>query len=240
MTNEYTPDIITKYVDFFINMRFEGVDREMNFKKILSSVMIFLGLALAVFSVWMCFTNLNAKPVLLSEPEDARIYSEQVMEAVASRDYRAAGAMMYGTPDLGTGRMPETAVGERLWLAFQESLSYVFQGDCYASDAGIARDVTIRALDMDVVLEKLALRTQEAVSERTRSTNDFSLIYDENKNYREDFVMEVLQDTLLQILDEELPYVSSTVTLNLIYRDDQWWVLPDQELIRAISGGIVG
>ena len=66
-----------------------------------------------------------------------------------------------------------------------------------------------------------------------------SEIYDSNNEYREDFVLGALYDAALAALEEDAATVSWDVTLNLIYQDGQWWIMPDQSLLQAISGGVL-
>ena len=53
-----------------------------------------------------------------------------------------------------------------------------------------------------------------------------------------DLVEEVLSQAVVQALAEDGQLVTRDVTLNLICRDGQWWAVPDQALLQAISGGV--
>jgi hypothetical protein len=65
-----------------------------------------------------------------------------------------------------------------------------------------------------------------------------SEVYGPNNDYREDFVMAVLRDAVQEALAEDAKSTTVSITLELVYADSQWWVVPSDELIRAISGGI--
>ena len=65
-----------------------------------------------------------------------------------------------------------------------------------------------------------------------------ALVYDENGEYREAFAQSVLEEAARQVLDSA-DSAERTVTLNLVYEGNQWWVVPDQALLSAISGGIL-
>ena len=62
-------------------------------------------------------------------------------------------------------------------------------------------------------------------------------IYDDNWQYREDLTQAVLEEAARQAAAGG-SRVERSVTLRLVYEDDRWWVLPNQELIAAISGGL--
>ena len=53
---------------------------------------------------------------------------------------------------------------------------------------------------------------------------------------REELVNQALLEAARQALDESAETVTRDVTLNLIYRDGAWWVVPDQALLQIISG----
>ena len=68
---------------------------------------------------------------------------------------------------------------------------------------------------------------------------DVSDIYDENNEYREDFVMDVLYDAVVDALEEDAREMTVELTVNLGYQDGKWWVIGDETLMNAISGGIL-
>ncbi len=198
------------------------------------------GLMLLGLTVAVALAALDADPVLLTPTDSAKVQTETLMEAVSQGDYAAAALTMYGTPDLGADRDPEDPVGKLLWNAFVESLSYEFQGECYADETGLARDVTVSYLDLSAVTAALGTHSQKLLPERVAQAEDVSEIYDENNEYREAFIQQILLDAAALALEENAAYGSREVTLQLIYQADQWWIIPDQALLKAISGGIAG
>ena len=212
----------------------------MNRNRKLSIVFGLAGLLLALCAVGLIMTRLDADPVLATMPAAAEECAVSLMEDVCRGDFSAAQKKLYGTPDLGADRAPSDDVGQLIWDAFTDSLSYEFVGDYYATDTGIARDVAITALDLASVTGNLGSRSQELLERRVEKAEDVSQIYDENNEYREDFVMTVLFDAAYQSLKEDARMVRKTVTLNLVFRQGEWWVLPDSALLSAISGGTAG
>ena len=45
-------------------------------------------------------------------------------------------------------------------------------------------------------------------------------------------------EPVLEALAEDAKSTTVSITLELVYADGQWWVVPSDDLIRAISGGI--
>lgn len=211
----------------------------MKFSKFMAVLFGMLGIALAVFTVRLGFRALDAKPQLVRAPEAARAQAEAMLEAVCEGDFASAGQMLQGQPSLGAGRPAGDAAGQLVWDAFMDSLSYEFSGACYATDSGVAWDVRLTGLDISSVTEVLRDRSQTLLAQRVAQAENISEIYDENNDYREDFVMDVLLDAVAAALEEDAEYITKDITLNLVYLQGQWWIVPEDGLLEAISGGIL-
>ena len=192
----------------------------------------------ALLGIWLSFTNLHSETVLLSPPPAAVERSEAAMDALTAADYPALEQMLLGTPQLGLDRDPADPVGILIWQALEDSRSCRFLGDLYATEKGLSRDVELTYLDISSVTKDLRQRAQVLLARRVEQAQDMSEIYGPNNDYREDFVMDVLRDAVLEALAEDAETTSVRITLELVYADGQWWVVPGDDLIRAISGGI--
>ena len=208
--------------------------------KIFSAIFGAVGLALAILTVILSLNVLNAKPVLVSVPQDAVHTADALVAALSAGEFREAEKVLYGQPDLGMDREAADDVGQLIWDAFVESISCEFSGDFYVTDSGLARDMTLTALDFSSVTQPLKERSQLLLEKRVQSAENMSDVYDENNNYREDVVMDILYEATTRSLAEDAKVITRDVTLNLVYYRDQWWVKPDQSLIAAISGGTAG
>lgn len=212
----------------------------MQISKFFSTVFAILGCILVIVTLLLCFTSLNASPRLLKTPTAAVDTANTMMTAVCQGDYAAASDVMFGKPNLGVDREPRDPVAALIWNAFLDSLQYELVGSCYATDSGVAQKVRITCLDISSVTSVLGKRSQDLLSQRVREAEDVSEIYDNNNDYREDFVMEVLYDAAEEALKEDAADTTREVTLKLIYDRGQWWIMPEAELLSAISGGIAG
>jgi len=211
----------------------------MKIRNMLSGLFALLGVGAAAAGIYLSLHNMNAAPRLLVQPEEAKAQVVSVMDAICEGDYALASLGMQGTPNLGMDRNAQGEVGDLIWNTFLDSISYELDGACYATDSGIAQNVVIRTLELNSVTENLRDRSQTLLAQRVEQAEDTSELYDENNEYREDLVMEVLLEATRQALEEDARYVTWNVRLNLVYENGQWWVLPEQELLRAISGGLV-
>jgi len=210
----------------------------MKIAKFFSGLLGVIGIAVLVFTMVLAFVSLDAETVLLTPPGEALERAETMMDAVAAGDYASAGQLMYGQPDLGADREPADKVGQLVWDSFTNSISYEFVGECYATDSGISQNVSITCLELSSVMSNLKTRVNTLLNERIAQATEMSQLYDEENNFREDLVEEVLQQAVTAALQEDAQSVTREVTLSLAYREGQWWVVPDAALLNAISGGV--
>ena len=67
--------------------------------------------------------------------------------------------------------------------------------------------------------------------------------FDLDEIMREFAAPEQMDDATLQIpqdaLAQDAEYITWDLTLNLVYENGQWWIMPEQSLLHAISAGIL-
>lgn len=198
-----------------------------------------LGAFLASVCIFLALMNMNVSPVLLKQPQAAMDRVNTMMDALCAGDYETVSGCLYGKPNLGLDREPEDPVGALFWDALKESYSYEIRGQFHATDSGVALNAGISALDLDSVTANLRDRARSSMEERIAQAEDTDDIYDENNEYREEFVMAALYDAAREALEQDARQITWELTLNLVYENGQWWIMPDQALLRAISGGIL-
>ena len=208
-------------------------------KKLISAVFALIAVAAAVAAVFLSFSSLDAQPVLTSSPVEAQARIEEFMEAICDADYDRVSECISGNPGLGLDRPASDDVGVLLWNAYTDSLTYTLEGECYATDEGLAQKVTLTGLDISSVTAVLKDRSQVLLEQRVAEAEDATDVYDENNEYREDFVMAVLYDAAAQALEIDGQEKTMEFTLNLVYQNDQWMVVADNTLLDAISGDIL-
>jgi len=211
----------------------------MKLSRIIGGLFGVAGVCAAVLSITLAFQKMDASPVLVEQPETAREQVEVLMEAVSNNDYVTASTVIQGNPVFGADREPADAVSGLIWDAFVESVSYELVGELYATDSGVAQNITVTALDMGSVTANLKERSEKLLEQRVKAAEDPDEVYDEKNEYREDFVMQVLYDATVQALNQDAKTVTSDVTINMIFEDGQWWIVSDSALLSAITGGVL-
>ena len=204
-----------------------------------SAVFALLGAAVAALTVLLCLNCMDREPELLEAPSAAVQRVDALFQAVCDDDYPAAAALIYGQPDLGAERSEEDeGISTYIWDAFVDSMGYELVGDCYATSDGIAQQVQVSYLDITSVTDALRDRSRALLQKRMEEAEDMEQIYDENNEYRQDFVDKVVADAAREALKKDARYVETSLTVNLVYHQGQWWILADNALMQVISGGI--
>lgn len=197
------------------------------------------GAAAAGFAVYLSFANMNAEPVLKTEPEAAHSQVVDMMDAFCEGDYVTAQSKFYGSTDLGVDREAADEVGTLIWDAFQESMTYELVGEMYATDSGVAQNIRITTMDISSITSALQDSAKTLLEERVLEAEDLDEVYDENYEYKDEFVMSVLCEAAEQAIENDSRTVETEVTLNLVWADGQWWIVSNETLLKAVSGGIV-
>lgn len=208
----------------------------MNVPKITSEHFKILTVFLIVLALIAFEVGLFAPPIMLKKPAQASERVEQLLSAVHENDYDTISACLVGNPPLGVDREPADAVSKLLWDSFTDSFTYQLNGSLYAAGNGVAQDVTVQFLDISSVTSDLNERAQILLAQRVQEANSPNEIYDENNEYREDVVMEVLAQAINEIMSERARTTTLSLTLRLANQDGQWLIQADNALLNAISG----
>ena len=211
----------------------------MMIKRLFAALFAAVGIASAAAAIYIGLNCTDQNPQLLTQPTVARNRVVMMMNAVCDGDYEQASQNILGTPGLGVDREAADPVGGLIWDAYQKSLSFELVGDCYTTEDGLAQNVVLTGLDIESVTVNLKERSQSLLEQRVQNADDISEVYDENNEYLESFVMDVLYEAAQQALEEDAMERTVELTIKLRYQDGSWWVVADNALLDAISGGIL-
>jgi len=207
-------------------------------RKIFAAFFALLAIGAGALGIYLAMTNMNAAPTLLEAPEAARQRAISLMDNLREGNYPAAATMLYGQPELGLDRKPEDPVGLAFYECYQESLDYQLLGDCYATDSGVALDVQVATLDIDAMMPQLRLKSQEMLEKRVAEAADTSEVYDENGEYLESFVMDAFHAAVWELLEKGSKTRTVELTLECVYDNGQWWIVPAEKLLEIMGCGI--
>lgn len=210
------------------------------FLKCLAAVFGIVALVAAVIGICAAMSNRESLPVLVAPSQGALTTASDMLQAVEDGDYKKAGSMILGMPNLGVDREADGAVGQFLWNAYQESLEFEPMGELFTTKEGVAQRYTVRYLDVNSIASNLRDYSQVLLQKRVEEADDISEVYTEDHEYREDVVMDVLCEAAKAALEEKASYIEKEFVVNLAYQADRWWVVLDDSLLSAISGGLAG
>ena len=211
----------------------------MKVSRFFSGLFGLVGICAALSALWLSAHGMEAAPAIIETPESALEQVECMMDSFCAGDYAAAGSYLYGHPDLGADREAADEVGSLIWAAFQESMTYELAGECYATNNGLAQNIQVTTLDISAVTAYLEAHARANIEARALAAEDYDAVFDENDEYRTEFIQEVLKETTLQALEETDVQITTEVTLTLVWSEGQWWVVSNEMLLKAVSGGIV-
>ncbi len=171
-------------------------------------------------------------------PEAAVACADAFGSAVEAKEFETAQNLIYGQPDLGLEGVPTDALTKMAWDLVQLNLEFSWEGDCYLQDAVLYRDATVRYMEAASVTDTLPIRAHALLTQQVEAATDMEQLYDEIGEFREDLIDDVLKAALTQALLEDVRSVTTKVTVQLVHRDGQWWIVPDTALLTALSGGL--
>ena len=206
---------------------------------VLSAALLLVGIGACNLAVYIGMNYTTAKPILLAPPQAAIRQLTDMMDAVSNGDYEKASTYLLGSPSLGVAEPSDNPLAMLMWEAFLDSTEYTLEGDCYTTEVGLAQNISYTYLDPTSVTVNLKERSQELLNQRVEEAEDVSEIYDENNEYKESVVMEVLREATQDALREDAQLVTISLTINLKYQDGTWWIVVDDMLLDAFSGGIL-
>lgn len=195
-----------------------------------------LGMVLMILSAVVCFASLDAKVKVLETPEEAVACAEQMVQALDAGDFAAMEKLMYGQPSLDADRTPEDPVAAVLWQRYREEMSCVASTKLYLNGSEFVRNVTVTTLDVASVTGNVQSRAKVLLEQQVEAATDMQQLYDEENNFRAELVDQVMAQALEQAMEADAKYITQEGQFKVIHRDGQWWAVPDQALLKAISG----
>lgn len=206
----------------------------MNITKKLFAV---LSILLLVGTVLLAVTQRNADPRFPASMKLAEAQTRELMEAVVTCDYTAVEKHLSGNPDLGTDRTPSDPLSQNLWKLYGSSLSYEFDGPCYADDYGIYRDVTVTMADLTAMMTDL--QAHSAILLAGKAAEDPENAYNDDGSYRQEFIFSALAAEAAQ-MDVGNYLTQRSLTLQLEHESGRWVIRPDRSLLDVLAGGMGG
>jgi len=208
----------------------------MKVARVFAVVFGILGLVLMLGTAVMCFASMDA-PVRAEVPQMVKDCAEDFLSVLSQGDLTGAAGELYGQPDLGTDRaLTEEAAA--VWQIFCSGISCELTSEYYVSGSSFAVDAVITVPDIASITDTVKAHAQAILNDRIAVAEKMNELYDENGDFRQDLIDEVLAGAVELAFAEEPEVLRFETTLGFAYRENRWWVVPDGALMRALSGGL--
>ena len=208
----------------------------MKIARFFAVIFAILGIVLMLGSAVVCFVAKDANAKVLETPNEAIACADQLIEKLDSGDLAGAAALMYGQPDLGVAEAIGDSASAMLWETYLEDLSCTASSKLHLSGTDFVRNITIQVLDVTSITGSVQARARVLLEQQVAAATDMAQLYDAENNFRKELVDQVMQQALEQAIREDAKHLTCETSFKVIYRDGQWWAVPDPALLKALNG----
>ena len=207
--------------------------------KITGAVLLILAIGVALLGYYIGTNCTGREPVNLTPLPDPMETVTTFFDSVCAEDYSAAYECLSGYDTLGLENIPEDTYAAAFWKIVRSNTSWeALSGTVNGTEASM--QVSVISPDLNQLVEGLGDDVNARIEERVEEAATTDGIYDEENNFLQEFVLEVYDEVLTERLKQaSYPTMTTTVTVYLIYTDSVWKIVPDTELMNALTGGAV-
>lgn len=195
-----------------------------------------VGLVLMLGTAVVCFGALDA-PVRAEVPEAVQACAEEVVQLLNEGDLNNVRLKLYGSPNLGTDG---TLTGEAasVWEIFREGITCELTSAVSVSGSSYAVDAVITVPEIASMTDSITEHAKRLLDDRVAVAEKMAELYDENGEFRQDVIDAVMAEAVALAFAEEPEMLTFETTFGFAYQADQWYVVPDGNLMRALQGGL--
>ena len=159
-------------------------------------------------------------------------------DALTAGDYDRAYGYLDTYSDLGLGGAPSGGTGRILMDALRDSYAYELTGSCVRSKLSARQQVKLTYMDLSSVETAAAGRVMDVLSGFV-AQRPSSQLYDSDNNYLPEVAQEAYATAVAEALEDPGQYTATAeLTLDLEYTGGRWLLIPSQELLTALAGGV--
>lgn len=178
-------------------------------------------------------------PVLLKIDTGAELLCQDFARCIQDGDFEGLSQTFLGTPQIAVEQSQEELT-QRVWDAYVGSIHCRLDGGLYSTNQGLAQDITLEALDLEDLGKQLQKKVPLLLEARIAQAQDIGELYDEHNSYRQEVIDQVLLQALDEILSKNPATRETPLTLRLCRSEGQWYLQPEGDLIRFLSGNMAG
>lgn len=194
------------------------------------------GVFISLCALGIVFYGIHSSTAVLMDSAVAIEAAEEVLDCARSGDYEALGHLLYGEPDLGAVPENNDSAESLIWYAYLDSIEYQLDEECQPNGDGVALKASITCLDISTVTASLQAIAPERMKQLAAEKKSDDEIYDEEHNFRPEFIDEVLRSATTQVLSQQPQTMQREMTLELVRSNGRWQVVPTDALLQFLSG----
>ena len=190
-------------------------------------------------SVLVFFLIASSLGVVFGRPKgDPQQTVSEFFDAISAGNYDKAYEHIADYSSLGLENTPSDAVSKAVYDALKASYKYELVGECSIDKRSASQQIELSHLELssvkndaiDLCIDKL----REFAAERGKAK-----VYDESKNFLPAVTAEAFELAVNEALEfGENHSTSVKIQLQFEYDGENWLIVPNAELIHALSGGI--
>lgn len=210
---------------------------EMKISRLASAVFAVVGTVLLVGSIAASFVALSSPTKAVKPSKEANDFAQEVLNALDSGDFVEVAAYFYGEPAMGLDREPATAEGRELWNAYRSSMEVTTDDGCYSEGTSIYQTAQVTCMDIGQTLSGLEQRAGALLTQKLDEQEDPAALLGEDGQIPPALKEELRTKAFREALAGPKT-VTTQITFQLMEKDGQWWILPDQAMLDILSGGL--
>jgi len=196
-----------------------------------------LALLCAAAAVRLAFRSPEKGPAVLTDTGDPAETVALFFNALCLHDWQRASGYVRGEPELELSAAPESEAEQALWYAFLLSWSWEVDRGGKTDPLHAWETVRFTALRPDAVTRGLDGDVQAILARWVDEARTENEIYDETGGYRQSVVDKAVLEALAVRLAAPEDYrITTVLTLQLLYENGGWVILPEESLWNALSG----
>lgn len=197
-----------------------------------------IGVLCIVAAIIISISMKNTPSKLMGSIDSACAQIELFMEAFCRDDFAAMNQCLLNDDQIEATEIPLTGVSGVLRNAYLDTMMYEFTGDCFASEFALCQTVTVQVLDIPCVLRDLIENYQRTFGVEVTLTenNDFVVVLPDGS--QKDFFSMVTVEFAEQLLEKHAYYHKINITFEQVYKNGQWKILLNEDVMNLLTGGI--
>ena len=197
-------------------------------------VLVCLGLTAALAS------TAQSEPAILGGVPDPDDTVALFFDSLCAGELEQCDSLLYGYSSLGLDSQPQTAIGSALMDAVAASYSWQEAVPCTVDGINARCEILLTCLDTSAMTDDVRALAGEKLERFAAEAVSNDSLYNEDGSYREDVIMQLLEQAVADaLLNAQQYYVSNQIEVSLSYIDGGWRVVLTDELIAAITGNLV-